>query len=47
MPKLSLLFGTTVLKECSGQPVTGRHELKDGAVLTLGRVHMQFHLVAW
>ena len=31
----------------NGQPVTGRHELKDGDVLTLGRVHMQFNLVAW
>jgi pSer/pThr/pTyr-binding forkhead associated (FHA) protein len=31
----------------NGQPVTGRQELKDGDVLTLGRVHMQFNLVAW
>jgi hypothetical protein len=46
MPKLSLLFRTTALKEYSGQPVPGRHELKDGAVLTWGRVHMQFNLVA-
>jgi len=31
----------------NGQPVTGRQELKDGDVLTLGKVHMQFNLVAW
>jgi pSer/pThr/pTyr-binding forkhead associated (FHA) protein len=31
----------------NGQPVTGRQELKDGDVFTFGRVHMQFHLVAW
>ena len=31
----------------NGQPVTSRQELKDGDVLTLGKVHMQFNLVAW
>jgi pSer/pThr/pTyr-binding forkhead associated (FHA) protein len=31
----------------NGQPVTGRQELKDGDLLTLGRVMMQFNIVAW
>jgi len=31
----------------NGQPVTGRQELRDGDLLTLDRVVMQFSIVAW
>jgi pSer/pThr/pTyr-binding forkhead associated (FHA) protein len=31
----------------NGQPVAGRQELRDGDLLTLGRVVMQFNIVAW
>jgi len=31
----------------NGQPLTGRHELKDGDVVSAGRVQMRFTLVSW
>ena len=31
----------------NGEPMSGRRELKDGDLITLGRVQMQFTLVAW
>jgi len=31
----------------NGQPVTARHELKEGEVITVKSVDFQFHLVAW
>lgn len=31
----------------NGQPLTGRVELKDGDLVTVGRVQLQFNLVAW
>ncbi len=31
----------------NGQPVTGKVELKDGDTLAVGKVQLQFSLVAW
>ena len=31
----------------NGKPTTGRHELKDGDLITVGRVEIRFALVPW
>jgi hypothetical protein len=31
----------------NGQPLTTRHELKDGDIISAGRVQMRFTLVTW
>lgn len=41
------ISSTTQKSLVNGEPVRGRRELKDGDLITLGRVQMQFTLVAW
>ncbi len=41
------ISSTTRKSLVNGEPVRGRRELKDGDLISLGRVQMQFTLVAW
>ena len=41
-------FSPTIKKvSINGQPLTGKVELKDGDLIAVGRVQLQFNLVAW